>query len=102
MDANQQLQSFLDGTNFEAQNYFGAHECENGFVFRTWAPKASRVMLTGDFNNWNDDVALKKIGDSGVWEIKLPFGKITEGTRYKYRIYGCGQVHYKADRKSVV
>ena len=101
MDANQQLQSFLNGTNFEAQNYFGAHECENGFVFRTWAPKASRVMLTGDFNNWNDDVALKKVGDSGVWEIKLPFGKITEGTRYKYRIYGCGQVHYKADPYSV-
>ena len=97
MSVKHPIESFFDGTNYAAQNYFGAHECENGYVFRTWAPKASRVMLTGDFNNWNDDVALKKVGDGGVWETVLPFGRIVEGTRYKYRIYGCGQVHYKAD-----
>ena len=97
MSEKQLIESFLNGTNYAAQDYFGAHECENGYVFRTWAPKASRVMLTGDFNNWNDDVALKRIDDSGVWEAIVPFGRIVEGTRYKYRIYGSGQVHYKAD-----
>lgn len=97
MDANQQMQEFFDGTNYALQDYFGVHRCEEGYLFRVWAPSATRVMLTGDFNNWNDDVVLKKIDARGVWEITLPPDRISEGTRYKYRIYGCGQIHYKSD-----
>lgn len=97
MDVNKQLQAFFAGENYEAQNCFGVHRCDEGYLFRTWAPSATRVMLTGDFNNWNDDVVLKKTDVRGVWETVLPFDRAVEGTRYKYRIYGCGQVHYKSD-----
>lgn len=94
---NRALQDFLQGTSCTAQEYFGVHEQNEGFVFRTYAPRASQVMLTGDFNGWRDDIFLNRIDPSGVWEVKLPFGRVNYGDRYKYRIYGCGQLHYKSD-----
>ena len=97
VENNNALQEFLQGTSCASQDYFGVHEVEDGFVFRTYAPRASQVMLTGDFNGWRDDIFLNKIDDSGVWEVKLPFGKVNYGDRYKYRIYGFGQLHYKSD-----
>ena len=96
-NSDMRLQAFLQGTNYTSQDYFGVHEQEDGYVFRVWAPRAAKVMLTGDFNEWRDDLPLVKTHDSGIWEISLPFGKICEGSRYKYRIYGCGQLHYKFD-----
>ena len=97
VENNTALQAFLQGTGCASQSYFGVHEENDGFVFRTYAPRASQVMLTGDFNGWHDDIFLNKIDASGVWEIKLPFGRVNYGDRYKYRIYGCGQLHYKSD-----
>ena len=90
-------QDVLDGTCYSLQEYFGVHKIEDLYVFRVWAPRAVKVMLTGDFNGWQDDTPLQKIHEKGIWEIFVSCGRITEGSRYKYRIYGCGQVHYKAD-----
>ena len=91
------IDSFLAGTSHTSYEYFGVHEKDGGFVFRVYAPQATRVMLTGDFNSWRDDISLERIHSSGIWEITIPFGRISYGDRYKYRIYGCGQVHYKSD-----
>lgn len=93
----QQIKSFLDGTSHTSQRYFGAHERDGGFVFRVYAPKATSVMLAGDFTGWRDNIVLERIHDSGIWEVRVPFGRISYGDRYKYRIYGCGQIHYKSD-----
>ena len=95
--AKQQIKSFLTGTSHTSQNYFGVHEQDGSFVFRVYAPKATRVMLAGDFNGWQDNISLEKVDDSGIWETALPLIRISYGDRYKYRIYGCGQVHYKSD-----
>jgi 1,4-alpha-glucan branching enzyme len=54
-------------------------------------------MLTGDFNNWQDDISLEKVDESGIWEVDVPSDIIFHGNRYKYRIYGCGQLYYKSD-----
>lgn len=91
------IQPFLAGTSHTSQAYFGVHEQNGEFVFRVFAPNATSVMLTGDFNGWRDDIALEKTHECGVWEVSVPYGRISYGDRYKYRIYGCGQLHYKSD-----
>lgn len=93
----QEIKSFLAGTSHTSQTYFGAHEDDGDFIFRVFAPNAASVMLVGDFNGWRDNVSLEKIHHSGIWEVMLPYGKVSYGDRYKYRIYGHGQVSYKAD-----
>lgn len=93
----QQIKSFLEGTSHTSYDYFGVHEQNDSFVFRVFAPKAMQVMLTGDFNNWQDDISLKKIDDSGIWQTELPTEMIFHGNRYKYRISGCGHLYYKSD-----
>ena len=60
---------FLEGTNYEAYKYLGAHRDKGGYVFRVWAPNADAVYLVGDFNNWSDDCPMTL--DSGIWECRL-------------------------------
>ena len=39
-------------------------------------PNASSVHLAGTFNRWNDkDYAMKRIGSTNTWEIKIPLEK---------------------------
>ena len=59
----QQFQTFLEQFHTtgvsDAYNYLGCHaetrEGESGFLFRTWAPRAASVRVTGDFNFWNEE-----------------------------------------------
>ena len=32
--------------------YYGLHKTAQGWVFREWAPNATRIWLIGEFNNW--------------------------------------------------
>ena len=53
--------------------FYGLHHTEDGgWVFREWAPNATRIYLVGDFNNWHrtEGYALKPTG-GGNWEITL-------------------------------
>ena len=76
----------LDGFA-NAHNYFGLHHSADGkgWVFREWAPNATAIYLTGDFNGWkaDDSYALKRIGENGVWEITLPAQALHHGDLYK-------------------
>ena len=53
--------------------YYGLHKDKDGWVFREWAPNATKIYLIGDFNNWKktESYALKPVGN-GNWEIRLP------------------------------
>ena len=54
--------------------YYGLHRGPDGsWVFREFAPNATRIYLIGEFNNWKrtDACALKPVG-GGNWEIILP------------------------------
>ncbi len=62
-------QSIVDFAN--GYEYFGFHRTDKGWVYREWAPAASNMYLTGDFNDWNmESCPMKKIGN-GVFEVYL-------------------------------
>ncbi len=88
---------FHQGTNYKAYDYMGAHRVGGGFVFRTWAPNADAVYLTGDFNGWAKDTEMERITDGGIFECKLPEGIFGEGFKYKFIIERNGKTIYKAD-----
>ncbi len=69
--------------------YFGLHRTDKGWVFREWAPNATAIYLIGDFNNWeeNPKYAMKRLKNSGNWEIKLPSKALRHGDLFKLKIH---------------
>ena len=100
----EQFQAFLEQFHTsgaaDAYRYLGCHpevrEGVNGFVFRTWAPQAQSVRVTGDFNFWNEeDLPMQPVG-CGVWEAFSRFAQ--PGQRYKLCIKTKdGRTVYKTD-----
>ena len=80
-----ELQKFYMGEAFDAYEYFGAHPDESGVTFRTFAPSAHRITVTGEFNCWTEE-PLEQMGRSGVWEGHSEIAK--PGQMYKFCIYG--------------
>jgi 1,4-alpha-glucan branching enzyme len=64
--------------------YFGLQRTATGWTFREWAPHATAIYLTGDFNEWKREAAfaLRKI-DQGVWEGSFAAESIRHGQHYK-------------------
>ena len=52
------LHLYGEGTNYECHNMLGAHLLEvdgvSGVRFGVWAPTAECVLVTGDFNGWDE------------------------------------------------
>ena len=68
--------------------YYGMHRTAEGdWVFREWAPNATKVYLIGEFNNWKrtEAYALKPVG-GGNWEITVSSMFISDKTLYKLYI----------------
>ena len=72
--------------------YFGLHKKGSKWIFREWAPNATRIYLVGEFNNWEEreDYALTKMNDGGVWEIILPLDAMHHKDLYKLHVYWDG------------
>ena len=75
--------------------YFGLHRTSTGWVFREWAPNATKIVLIGDFSNWEErpEYELKPLA-GGVWERKMPNKALSHGQHYKMKVYwngGCGE-----------
>lgn len=67
---------------------YGVRQAEDAVMFTTLYPRASTVQIAGDFNNWQpENTPLQKVGENGVWQIKLP---MTKG-KYRYRLVVDGQ-----------
>jgi len=65
------------------------HQGVEGVHFAVWAPNAERVAVVGDFNVWDERRhPMRRLGQSGVWEIFLP--DVHEGAVYKYAIRAHG------------
>ncbi|MDR0490758.1 MAG: 1,4-alpha-glucan branching enzyme, partial [Oscillospiraceae bacterium] len=78
---------FHQGTNFRSYELMGCQfDSRTGdAVFRTWAPGAKAICLTGDFNDWReDDILMKRISEGGIWEVAM--NGLVPGQRYKYAI----------------
>lgn len=76
-----------DGTLSSSINnhlYYGMHRTNDGWVFREYAPNATKICLIGDFNHWRVNPAwqLKPIGN-GNWELKTGSEFIVHGQLYK-------------------
>jgi len=69
-------------------DYYGVNQIHDAVVFVTLYPRAKNVQIAGDFNNWQPtDTTMQRIGDSGVWQLKM---KLPHGT-YRYRLVVDGQ-----------
>jgi 1,4-alpha-glucan branching enzyme len=72
---------------------FGAHSAAvsdiRGMRFVVWAPSASAVSVTGDFNEWDGRRhPMRARIEAGVWELFIP--GVCIGERYKFEIKGPG------------
>jgi 1,4-alpha-glucan branching enzyme len=78
-----------EGRHFDLSEALGANlatvEGVRGVRFAVWAPNARRVSVVGSFNSWDGRRhAMRRRGDSGVWEIFVP--RLGSGELYKYEI----------------
>ncbi|MFN8942253.1 MAG: 1,4-alpha-glucan branching protein GlgB [Acidobacteriota bacterium] len=95
------LHLFLEGTNYESWNSFGAHVVEIGGVrgtrFAVWAPNAESVQVCGGFNHWDKNSHPMMPREGGVWELFVP--GVGSGEIYKYFVRSRLNLHQqmKAD-----
>ena len=95
------LHLYSEGTNYECHNMLGAHLTEvdgvSGVRFAVWAPTAECVLVTGDFNGWDERRHPMRLRTGGIWELFIP--GLAEGAIYKYsvRSHNMGYREMKAD-----
>ena len=86
------IQNFQNGTHYSLYKIFGNHQVEvlgiKGTYFSVWAPNATAVFVTGNFNDWNKEAHPLKVrlDSSGIWEGFIP--NVQKGEVYKYHIHG--------------
>ena len=77
-----------------AYEYYGAHPCDGGWVFRVWAPQARCVALSGDFNEWQR-WDMRRLED-GTWEQTVENARQFDGYQYVVT-QGDGREVWKSD-----
>ena len=71
--------------------HFGLHRTQDGWIFREWAPNATRLVLVGDFSEWQErEEFTLQPGAHGEWSVDLPRGALHHGQKYKLRVYWPG------------
>ena len=67
---------------------YGVRQVSDAVVFASLYPRAESVQVAGDFNNWvPQQTPLQKVGENGLWQIKLPLS----AGKYRYRLVVDGQ-----------
>jgi 1,4-alpha-glucan branching enzyme len=91
---DEDVTNYQNGTNYRLYEKFGSHSIQVndiwGMYFCVWAPNATSVSVTGNFNHWKQhEYELNPRWDkSGIWEGFIPHFKL--GEAYKYYIVGYG------------
>ena len=68
--------------------HFGLHRTQDGWIFREWAPNATRLVLVGDFSEWQErEEFTLQPGAHGEWSVNLPGSALRHGQKYKLRVY---------------
>lgn len=83
-------QELSGGVWDSAYEYFGAHPCDGGWVFRVWAPQARCVALCGDFNEWQR-WDMRRLAD-GAWELTVENARQFDA--YQYVVTQCDGRRY--------
>ena len=76
--------------------YFGLHRIPTGWIFREWAPNATKIFMVGEFNKWAEieDFRLNRL-ENDVWEIWLPENKLNHGDLFKLSVHWDGGQGYR-------
>ena len=89
---DEDVHAFQHGTHSTLYQLFGNKQIEvlgvQGTYFSVWAPNATAVFVTGNFNHWNNEAHPLKVRleSSGIWEGFIP--NLGQGEVYKYHIHG--------------
>jgi len=90
-----ELHSFAEGRHSHLYERLGAHLVQHdgasGVQFTVWAPKAARVSVVGDFDQWNSETdPLQRASDeSGLWTGFVR--NVRESAIYKYYVVSAGE-----------
>ena len=90
--SDEDIRNFQNGTHYSLYNLMGNKQISvNGTLgtyFAVWAPNATFLSVTGDFNHWNKESHPLKVrlDNSGIWEGFIP--NIGSGEAYKYHLHG--------------
>ena len=86
------VRNFQAGTHYRLYHLFGNKQLRvnevAGTYFAVWAPSATAVFVTGNFNGWNEASHPLHVrpDSSGIWEGFIP--GVAAGELYKYHIHG--------------
>ncbi len=89
---DEDVRNFQQGTHYRLYNLFGSHQItvlgQQGYYFAVWAPNATYLSVTGNFNDWNpgSHPLFVRHDNSGIWEGFIP--GFAKGEVYKYHIRG--------------
>lgn len=76
--------------------FFGLHKTDDHWTLREWAPNATKIVLVGDCNDWQELPEYELIRQANdVFELTLPMNALKHLQKYKLHIYWEGG---KADR----
>ncbi len=98
---DQDIYLFKEGSHFRLYEKLGSHRMtvagQKGIHFAVWAPNATEVSVTGDFNEWDTASHPLKVraDDTGIWEGFIP--GIGKDVLYKYHIVSRYK-DYRADK----
>ena len=89
---DEDIRNYQQGTHYRLYDLFGAHEVtvlgKRGYYFAVWAPNATFIAVTGNFNDWNKEShpLFVRQDNSGIWEGFIP--DFPRGEVYKYHLHG--------------
>lgn len=91
-------QRILDGMSVSefalGHLYYGLHKLTGGgWVFREWAPNATKIFLICEATKWQDQsiYELKPLlGSNGDWELRLPANTLEHLDHYKLHVHWKG------------
>ncbi len=76
--------------------FFGLHKTGAEWLFREWAPGATKIVIVGDCNDWTESVDYElHRGDNGIFEIQLPLAALSHQQKYKLHVYWDGGDGYR-------
>jgi chromosome partitioning protein len=80
--------SIANDLDSKLSDYYGVNQINDAVVFVSMYPRAKKVEIAGDFNNWKPQSStLDKVGNSGIWQTKMNL----QPGKYRYRLVVDGQ-----------
>jgi 1,4-alpha-glucan branching enzyme len=75
----------------QGHQWYGLHRENGQWVIRDWAPNATTIYLTGQFNDWQEkpEYALQRV-ETGDWELRLPDKMMKHGDLFAFSVHWQG------------